>query len=120
MSPGDGSSSKTNGELGRASLKPLLKMREDTLAERRVLDAIVDASAATCLIGRDDECRMKIERGLVSRRHASIECVAGKFFLHDHSTNGTYVTRGRGCATSERVAMSEDVTKAQGAGWRRL
>jgi adenylate cyclase len=57
---------------------------------------VVDASAAACLIGRDDECRMKVEHRLVSRRHASIECVSGKFFLHDHSTNGTYVTDGGG------------------------
>ena len=51
----------------------------------------VDVQAGACLIGRDDDCRIKIEHRLVSRRHASIECVAGKFFLQDHSTNGTYV-----------------------------
>lgn len=52
---------------------------------------VVDSVAATCLIGRDEGCAIKVEHSLVSRRHASIEHVSGKFFLHDHSTNGTYV-----------------------------
>jgi predicted component of type VI protein secretion system len=51
----------------------------------------VDLTGGTCVIGRDDDCRIKVDRPLVSRRHASVECAAGKFFLHDHSTNGTYV-----------------------------
>jgi class 3 adenylate cyclase len=51
----------------------------------------VDQETAACLLGRDDDCRIKVDHPLVSRRHASIEWVAGKFFLHDHSTNGTYV-----------------------------
>jgi class 3 adenylate cyclase len=53
---------------------------------------IVDGSSGACLLGRDDGCRIKIDHRLVSRRHASIECISGRFFLHDHSTNGTYVT----------------------------
>jgi hypothetical protein len=52
---------------------------------------IVNMQAGACLIGRDDDCRIKIEQPRVSRRHASVECAAGKFFLQDHSTNGTYV-----------------------------
>ena len=52
---------------------------------------LVSLAAGACLIGRDDDCRLRIEHRLVSRRHASIECIAGKFFLQDHSTNGTYV-----------------------------
>ena len=52
---------------------------------------VVDSVVATCLIGRDEDCGLKVEHSLVSRRHASVERVSGKFFLHDHSTNGTYV-----------------------------
>jgi adenylate cyclase len=52
---------------------------------------VVDAAAANCLIGRDADCAITVEHQLVSRRHASVERVSGKFFLHDHSTNGTYV-----------------------------
>lgn len=52
---------------------------------------VVDAGATICLIGRDPACAIKVEHQLVSRRHASVERVSGKYFLHDHSTNGTYV-----------------------------
>lgn len=52
---------------------------------------VVDATAASCLIGRDHDCTIQVEHRLVSRRHASVERVSGKFFLQDHSTNGTYV-----------------------------
>ena len=52
---------------------------------------LVNAQAGACLIGRDEDCGLKVDHRLVSRRHASVECVAGKFFLQDHSTNGTYV-----------------------------
>jgi len=57
---------------------------------------LVGGSAGACLLGRDDDCRLRIEHRLVSRRHASVECVAGKFFLQDHSTNGTYVAERNG------------------------
>jgi adenylate cyclase len=53
---------------------------------------LVEPGAGVCLIGRDDDCQIKIDHRLASRRHASVECSAGKFFLHDHSTNGTYVS----------------------------
>ena len=59
---------------------------------------LVSLTAGACLIGRDDDCRIKIEHRLVSRRHASVECIAGKFFLQDHSTNGTYVAERQGSA----------------------
>jgi adenylate cyclase len=55
---------------------------------------VVDPQGGACLIGRDDDCRIKIQHSLVSRRHASIECISGRFFLQDHSTNGTYVQEG--------------------------
>jgi adenylate cyclase len=53
---------------------------------------LMEPGGAACLIGRDDDCQIRIDHRLASRRHASIECSAGKFFLHDHSTNGTYVS----------------------------
>ena len=75
---------------------------------------IVDAAAAACLIGRDDECRMKIDHRLVSRRHASIECVSGKFFLQDHSTNGTYVTEAGG--GGEATLVQREIFQLKGTG----
>jgi len=74
---------------------------------------VVDASAAACVIGRDDECRMKIDHHLVSRRHASIECVSGKFFLQDHSTNGTYVTEAGG---AEATLLQREMYQLKGSG----
>ena len=74
---------------------------------------IVDGSASACLIGRDDECRMKIDHRLVSRRHASIECVSGKFFLQDHSTNGTYVTEAGG---GEATLVQREIFQLKGTG----
>lgn len=60
---------------------------------------VVDAATTSCLIGRDPACAIKVEHPLVSRRHASVERVSGKYFLHDHSTNGTYVDDGDGAAS---------------------
>ena len=57
---------------------------------------VVDAKAAACLIGRDSDCIIKVQHRLVSRRHASIEYGSGRFFLQDHSTNGTYIDDGDG------------------------
>lgn len=73
---------------------------------------IVEASAA-CLIGRDDDCRMKVDHRLVSRRHASIECVSGKFFLQDHSTNGTYVREAGG---SDAMLLQRELCQLKGTG----
>ncbi|HEX7237533.1 MAG TPA: adenylate/guanylate cyclase domain-containing protein [Gammaproteobacteria bacterium] len=74
---------------------------------------VVDASATSCLIGRDDECRMKIDHHLASRRHALIEYVSGKFFLQDHSTNGTYVTEA---GVSEPALIQREIYQLKGGG----
>ncbi|HVO07167.1 MAG TPA: adenylate/guanylate cyclase domain-containing protein [Burkholderiaceae bacterium] len=73
---------------------------------------VVDAGTASCLIGRDADCTMQIDHQLVSRRHASVERVSGKFFLHDHSTNGTYVDDG----SSAPVLVQREVVQLKGAG----
>jgi class 3 adenylate cyclase len=82
-----------NDRRGLTDYQPPLQKVTAGQLQLRYADQLVtvDIRAGACLIGRDDDCRIKIERPLVSRRHASIECAAGKFFLHDHSTNGTYV-----------------------------
>lgn len=55
---------------------------------------VIDSASPQCVIGRDDDCGIKVYHQLVSRRHASIECLSSNFFLQDHSTNGTYVDDG--------------------------
>jgi len=72
----------------------------------------VGAQGGACLIGRDEDCVIKIEHRLVSRRHASVECVAGKFFLQDHSTNGTYVAERHGNA----VLVHREMLQLKDAG----
>ena len=73
---------------------------------------VVSVQAGACLIGRDDDCRVRVEHRLVSRRHASLECVAGKFFLQDHSTNGTYVAERNGGA----VLVHREMLQLKDAG----
>ena len=83
-----------NNRQGLTDYRPPLQTKSVSLKLRLhylTREYAVDAQSAACLIGRDDDCRIKIDHRLVSRRHASIECVSGRFFLQDHSTNGTYV-----------------------------
>ncbi len=42
-------------------------------------------------LGRDERSKLKVDRELVSRSHAYIECRQGRFVLVDRSTNGTYI-----------------------------
>jgi len=74
---------------------------------------VVDAKAATCLIGRDADCTIQIDHRLVSRRHASVERVTNKFFLHDHSTNGTYVEDDGGGGP---VLVQREIYQLKGSG----
>jgi len=47
-------------------------------------------------IGRDSACDIIIQGTHVSRAHAKIIYKDGKFFLHDHSFNGTYINFDNG------------------------
>ena len=58
-----------------------------------------DASGEACLLrayhvfGRDDaRCDTVIRDGSVSRVHAHIRWIGGRWELHDHSSNGTSVS----------------------------
>jgi class 3 adenylate cyclase len=74
---------------------------------------VVDSAAANCLIGRDHDCAIKVEHQLVSRRHASVERVSGRYFLHDHSTNGTYVDDDGGTGP---VFLQREIYQLKGRG----
>lgn len=73
----------------------------------------VDSSSGACVIGRDHDCHLKLDYRLVSRRHASIECVSGKFFLQDHSTNGTYVTEA---SRAPPALVQREICQLRGRG----
>ena len=73
---------------------------------------VLDGSAGSCLIGRDADCAIQVDHQLVSRRHALVERVSGKFFLHDHSTNGTYVDDGG----AGPALVQREVVQLKGSG----
>jgi predicted component of type VI protein secretion system len=54
-----------------------------------------------------------VDHGLVSRRHASVEHVTGKFFLQDHSTNGTYVAEAE---DGKPVLVHREIYQLKGRG----
>lgn len=87
-----------NDRRGLTDYRPPLTKPTSSQLQLRYAGRLVtvDIQAGACSIGRDDDCVLRVEHRLVSRRHASVECAAGKFFLHDHSTNGTYVAEGQG------------------------
>ena len=53
-------------------------------------------------LGRDPENLLVVADDSVSRRHATIEVRNGKFYLRDHSTNGTYLRSQDGLAVVVR------------------
>jgi class 3 adenylate cyclase len=50
-------------------------------------------------IGRHSECGLVVSNPCVSRIHAQVQFVHGKFVLNDQSTNGSYVTTKDGQST---------------------
>jgi adenylate cyclase len=61
-----------------------LSYRGKNLVRRRDRDAVT--------LGRDENCGIHVEDDQASRLHCTIERRQDKWFLVDHSTNGTYVT----------------------------
>ena len=55
---------------------------------------VVGGTLTECVIGRETDCGLQVDHSLASRRHATVESRQGKYFLQDHSTNGTYVREG--------------------------
>ena len=55
---------------------------------------VVGGTLTECVIGRETDCGLQVDHSLASRRHATVESRQGKYFLQDHSTNGTYVKEG--------------------------
>jgi class 3 adenylate cyclase len=63
------------------------------------------------VIGRLEDCNLIVPDIHVSRRHAGIELRAGRFYLTDFSTNGTYVTVG-----GDTVLLKRESLQLQGSG----
>lgn len=72
----------------------------------------IGASRPLVILGRDKHCDLVLRGNHVSRSHAKIECVAGRFFLSDQSSNGTYVSFRGG----ESVYLRRDKVVLHGSG----
>ncbi len=73
---------------GTQPLQNLLPQLEVAYGE---LVIVLNAQRGDVVIGRQEGCDLTVNHGFASRRHATIENRRGKYFLVDHSTNGTYV-----------------------------
>lgn len=51
----------------------------------------MDKKHKTVILGRSNRCDITVNEKLASRQHVQIELRRDKFFIKDHSTNGTYV-----------------------------
>jgi class 3 adenylate cyclase len=56
----------------------------------------LDESRRRVVLGRDRQCDMVVDASFASRMHAVIEVRRGRYVLTDQSTNGTFVSDGRG------------------------
>lgn len=73
----------------------------------------IEAGGDGLLVGRDRDCDIAVEDEHASRRHCTIQPRNGKFVVHDHSANGTYVTvEGEG-----EIALHREDYVLRGHGW---
>ncbi len=70
----------------------------------------------TLSLGRGAECSVVVPSASASRAHANVACRGGRFYLDDHSTNGTYV-RPEG---ANEIFVHRDQVLLQGSGLIRL
>lgn len=73
-------------------------------------------SKETLSLGRGAECSLVVASVSASRAHADVVSRGGRFYLDDHSTNGTYV-RPEG---ANEIFVHRDQVLLQGAGLIRL
>jgi class 3 adenylate cyclase len=98
---------------------PKLDRTPKALLEIRLGDQVLslkgDAHDALS-IGRGAECSLVVPSSSASRAHADVITRGGRFYLDDHSTNGTYV-RPEG---ANEVFVHRDQALLQGSGLIRL
>src|SRR5210317_2077812 len=57
---------------------------------------LVDIKSVPLVIGRADDCDLKLTDGLISRHHSEIHISSDLLWIRDlKSTNGTYVNRNK-------------------------
>jgi len=68
------------------------------------------ANGAEILIGRGEQCQMRINSEFASRVHATIKFLGGKMVLCDRSANGTYIKTlpGRRSSDNSELFLRQD------------
>jgi adenylate cyclase len=94
-------------EVPRSSLE----LRLGTAVLRRTSDAMQPIE-----LGRSEECTLVVPATSSSRKHAKITPRGGRFYLVDHSTNGTYVLQANG----DELVVHRDEIMLVGSGHIRL
>ena len=83
-----------------------------------VNEAFVDVGSPSLSIGRTADNQLCVARDCVSRNHARIELLQGKFLLTDQSTNGTYLLKdAQGMSFLRRETVTLDGEGLLGPGW---
>ncbi|MGF1526022.1 MAG: adenylate/guanylate cyclase domain-containing protein [Candidatus Competibacterales bacterium] len=98
---------RCQGVSGLVPTRAYLELKYD--AFRRLLRD----PAPDFVIGRQEGCDLVVNHSYASRRHATIETRRGKFFLVDHSTNGTYVVDHN----NQVIYLRRDVMQLSGSGY---
>jgi pSer/pThr/pTyr-binding forkhead associated (FHA) protein len=80
--------------VARGALR--LQYRKTTIVRRREGDVIT--------VGREEGCDIVIAGQAASRRHCTVERRNARFYLTDHSTNGTYIAPERQAEAAVRSA----------------
>lgn len=91
-------------DIDQTRAKLLLRYRDTEIDIGNASDAVI--------LGRGQKADLMVDDSMASREHARVECRRGKFYLTDHSTNGTYLKSDDGTSYVRR----EEV-QLSGAGY---
>ena len=86
--------------------KPVERRQPVYLLSLRYRDAETTLEeGAELLLGRGEQCGLRINSETASRIHAVIKCHSGRLFLIDRSTNGTFVKTVSGKRSSDNLEL---------------
>jgi len=101
------------------TLGPILTRVPRSSLELTLGTAVVHQTSDTLQpigLGRSDDCSVVVPTVSASRKHATITPRGGRFYLVDHSTNGTYVLQANG----DDLVVHRDEVLLAGSGHIRL
>ena len=87
-------------------VKPVERRQQVHLLSLRYRDAETRLEEGTeLLLGRGEQCGLRINSDTASRIHAIMKCRAGKLILTDRSTNGTFIKTVSGKRSSDNLEL---------------